>query len=143
MDSTRRPVNNQGAGMPTTLMMRDTDVVETQEWLQSLDAVLQSQGPSRARFLLGRLIERGLRRGLDLKYSLNTPYVNTIPPEEQPPFPGERAIERRIKSLIRWNAMAMVVRANRKSEGIGGHISTYASAATLLEVGLNHYFKSR
>ena len=74
-------------------------------------------------------------------YSANTPYINTIPPDRQPPFPGSREIECRIKSLIRWNAMAMVVRANKNQPGIGGHISTYASAATLCEIGFNHFFK--
>ncbi len=119
----------------------DIDPAETSDWLESIQAVLGEQGPARAQFLLGRLIEWGRKRGVVLPFTANTPYVNTIPASRQPPYPGDRAIERRIKSIIRWNAMAMVVRANRKQEGIGGHISTYASAATLLEVGFNHFFR--
>ncbi len=114
---------------------------ETREWLESLDYVLRSQGPARVRELLRKLQNRAARRGVPLPFSANTPYVNTIAPQDQPPFPGDREIERRIKSIIRWNAMAMVVRANREESGIGGHISTYASAATLLEVGFNHFFR--
>ncbi|MFQ5489223.1 MAG: pyruvate dehydrogenase (acetyl-transferring), homodimeric type [Phycisphaerae bacterium] len=123
---------------PTTA---DHDPTETSEWLESLKAVLGDQGPARAQYLLGRLIEWGKREGVVLPFTANTPYVNTIPVEDQPAYPGDRAIERRIKSLVRWNAMAMVVRANRLQGGIGGHISTYASAATLYEVGLNHFFR--
>src|SRR5216683_1986746 len=81
------------------------------------------------------------REGVEIPFSANTPYINTIPPSRQQPFPGSREIERRIKNLVRWNAMAMVVRANRKDHGIGGHISTYASAATLYEIGFNHFFR--
>ena len=116
---------------------------EDQEWLDSLDYVLRSQGPDRVRKLLRSLQLRALHRGVTLPCAINTPYVNTIPRAEQPPFPGDREIERRIKSIIRWNAMAMVVRANRVESGIGGHISTYASAATLLEVGFNHFFRGK
>ena len=114
---------------------------ETHEWIESLDWVLHSQGPARVRDLLRRLQNRAVRRGVTIPFSANTPHINTIAPEEQPPFPGDREIERRIKSIIRWNAMAMVVRANRVESGIGGHISSYASAATLLEVGFNHFFR--
>ncbi len=84
-----------------------------------------------------------VREGVELPLQLTTPYINTIPADKQPPYPGNREIERRIKSIIRWNAMAMVVRANRRHPGIGGHISTYASAATLLEVGFHHFFRGR
>src|SRR5205814_2800014 len=83
------------------------------------------------------------RSGIKLPFTATTPYVNTIPAEEQPPFPGSQEIERRVKSLVRWNALAMVVRANKLEDGIGGHISTYASAATLYEVGFNHFFRGR
>ena len=114
--------------------------VENQEWRESLDAVLQDGGAERVVELLQQLQAHARRRGLSLPFSARTPYVNTIPPAEQPPFPGNRELERRIKSIIRWNAMAMVVRANREESGIGGHISTYASAATLYEVGFNHFF---
>jgi pyruvate dehydrogenase E1 component len=120
----------------------DTDRIETQEWIESLAAVADSAGRERARYLLGRLIDWGKRNDIVAPFTANTPYVNTIPVERQPAFPGDRGIERRIKSFVRWNAMAMVVRANRRSAGIGGHISTYASAATLLEVGFNHFFRA-
>jgi len=119
----------------------DIDVTETREWLDSLQGVLQTGGPERARYLLGKLKDQAVRNGVEIPFTANTPYINTIPPSRQPPFPGSREIERRIKSLVRWNAMAMVVRANKKDSGIGGHISTYASAATLYEVGFNHFIK--
>ena len=119
----------------------DRDPTETKEWLDSLEGVLTTEGPSRARFLLGELKDKAVRQGVEIPFTANTPYINTIPPDKQPPFPGSREIERRIKSLVRWNAMAMVVRANKHADGIGGHISTYASAATLFEVGLNHFFR--
>jgi len=119
----------------------DIDPVETNEWIDSLRATAETSGRDRAQFLLGRLIEWGQRHNVVPPFSANTPYVNTISRNEQPEYPGNRALERRIKSLIRWNAMAMVVRANRRSSGIGGHISTYASAATLLEVGFQHFFR--
>jgi pyruvate dehydrogenase E1 component len=119
----------------------DTDRAETKEWLDSLDAVLRHEGPDRARFLLTELEEKAQRSGIALPFTANTPYINTIAPDQQVPYPGSREIERRIKSLIRWNAMAMVVRANKHDPGIGGHISTFASSATLLEVGFNHFFR--
>ena len=122
--------------------LEDIDPGETREWLDSLSNVAETSGPARARFLLERLIDWGKRHDVVAPFAANTPYVNTIPVERQPPYPGDRVIERRIKSLIRWNAMAMVVRANRRSSGIGGHISTFASAATLLEVGFNHFFRA-
>jgi pyruvate dehydrogenase E1 component len=121
----------------------DADPVETSEWLESLDYVLKTRGAQRASYLLSQLNEKALREGVDLPFSANTPYINTISPVEQPIYPGNREIERRIKSIIRWNAMAMVVRANRGTHGIGGHISTFASAATLFEVGCNHFFRGK
>jgi len=120
---------------------QDTDRTETQEWIDSLKAVAEASGRARARFLLGALMAWGKRHDVVAPFTANTPYVNTIHVRRQPPYPGDRAIERRIKSLIRWNALAMVVRANRRSPGIGGHISTFASAATLLEVGFEHFFR--
>ena len=126
-----------------TSLNGDTDLDETEEWLEALDDVIQIKGGERTRFLLKRLLERGHKEGIRLPFTANTAYLNTIPLESQPPYPGNRAIERRIKSIIRWNAMAMVVQANIKSEGLGGHISTYASAATLLEVGFNHFFRAK
>jgi pyruvate dehydrogenase E1 component len=116
--------------------------IETREWLESLDYVLQSQGPDRARGLLKELQIRAYQDGVRFPFTANTPYINTIPASEETPYPGDRKIERRIKSIIRWNAMAMVVRANRIEEGIGGHISTFASSATLYEVGFNHFFRA-
>jgi pyruvate dehydrogenase E1 component len=118
----------------------DLNPQETQEWLEALDEVIDAYGPNRASYLLDRLVERAAVFGVRHTYDVNTPYVNTIPVEEEVPYPGDRQIERRIKSLIRWNAMAMVARANKYDDGIGGHISTYASLATLVEVGFNHFF---
>src|ERR1700734_3736597 len=116
---------------------------EIQEWLESLDSVLQSSGPEVASYILQRLRAHAKVIGIEIPFAANTPYVNTIPHSLQPEFPGDQQLERRIKSLVRWNALAMVVRANREEHGIGGHISTYASAATLYEVGFNHFFRAR
>lgn len=124
-------------------MHKDFDVQETEEWMEALESVVRARGADRVRFLLNRMIQKSFQSGIRLPFTANTPYVNTIPVEKQPPYPGNRKIERRIKSLIRWNAMAMVVRANKKYPGIGGHISTYASAATLYEVGSNHFFRGK
>jgi pyruvate dehydrogenase E1 component len=118
----------------------DLDPQETAEWMEALDQIIDEAGPDRAAFLLEQLTDRARAQGAGLPIHLNTPYVNTIPPEDELAYPGDRAMERRIKSLIRWNAMAMVVRQNKYDSGIGGHISTYASLATLLEVGFNHFF---
>lgn len=117
--------------------------LENQEWLYSLDYVLQHGGPERVIELLQLLQIRAHKAGVEIPFTANTPYINTIPREKQPPFPGDREIERRIKSIIRWNAMAMVVRANKHENGIGGHISTFASAATLYEIAFNHFFKGK
>jgi pyruvate dehydrogenase E1 component len=117
--------------------------IETNEWLYSLDYVLEHSGPERIKELLQDLLIRAYKEGVAIPFTANTPYINTIPREKQTPFPGDREIERRIKSLIRWNAMAMVVKANNLEHGIGGHISTYASAATLYEIGFNHFFKGK
>lgn len=121
----------------------EIEELELQEWIYSLDYVLKNSGPERVKQLLQQLQTHVQEKGITLPFSANTPYINTIPLEKQAPFPGSRAIERRIKSIIRWNAMAMVVRANREESGIGGHISTYASAATLYEVGFNHFFRGK
>ncbi|MSR57582.1 MAG: pyruvate dehydrogenase (acetyl-transferring), homodimeric type [Planctomycetaceae bacterium] len=118
------------------------DVAEAAEWVDSLADILHREGPDRVRQLLVLLQEEAYRRGVMLPFTANTPYINTIPADRQPRFPGNREIERRLKSIVRWNAMAMVVRANREESGIGGHISTYASAATLLEIGYNHFFRA-
>ncbi len=120
----------------------DLDATETSEWLEAIDAVLAHDGPDRARQLLTRVIERAQHSGTGLIGSLNTAYINTIPAEREPAFPGDPALERRLRSIIRWNAMAMVVRANRQSSELGGHIATYASLATLYEVGYNHFWRA-
>ena len=119
----------------------DLNPQETAEWLEALEQIIDEAGPNRASYLLDRLVERGRLSGAQPTLRFNTPYLNTIPKEREEPYPGDREIERRIKSIIRWNAMAMVVRANKYDPGIGGHISTYASLATLLEVGFNHFFR--
>ncbi len=121
----------------------DLNPQETSEWLEALDGVVEEGGSDRASYLLERLSERAALYGVSRAQKLTTPYINTIPVEEEVPYPGDRNIERRIKSLIRWNAMAMVVRANKHDPGIGGHISTYSSLATLVEVGHNHFFHAR
>jgi pyruvate dehydrogenase E1 component len=118
----------------------DTDPQETQEWLDALEAVLENEGVDRAHFLIERLVDKARRSGAYLPFSANTAYVNTIPVTKQKRFPGDRAMERRIRSFIRWNAMAMVVQANRISTELGGHISSFASSATLFDVGFNHFF---
>ena len=123
---------------------RESLDVETREWLESLDNVIKGEGPERALELIRQLAIRAHAEGIRLPFSANTPYMNTIDPEDEPKYPGNREIERRIKSIIRWNAMAMVVRANRDGGGgVGGHISTFASAATLYEVGFNHFFRGQ
>src|ERR1700704_4980187 len=119
------------------------DDVEIQEWLESLDAVLESSGAEVATEILERSGAHPTVNGIDLPFTANTPYANTIPHRLEPRFPGDQELERRIKSLVRWNALAMVVRANRVEHNIGGHISTFASAATLYEVGQNHFFRGR
>jgi pyruvate dehydrogenase E1 component len=117
--------------------------IENREWRESLDYVAKRQDPQRVRELLRLLQTRSQQHGIEVPFTANTPYINTISHRRQPPFPGNRELERRIKSIVRWNAMAMVVRANRELPGIGGHISTYASAATLWEVGFNHFWRAR
>jgi pyruvate dehydrogenase E1 component len=119
----------------------DIDSQETQEWIDSLRAVLENQGQERTHFLVEKMMDFARRNGVKIPYKQTTAYLNTIPVSQQAKFTGDRTIERRIKSLIRWNAMAMVVRANKESPGIGGHISSYSSAATLYEVGFNHFFR--
>src|SRR5438105_5077220 len=118
----------------------DIDAVETSEWLEALDAVITHDGPERAQALLEMVIERAQHSGAGLIASLNTPYVNTISPEREAKLPGDPALERRLRSIVRWNAIAMVVRANKESSELGGHIATYQSAATLYEVGFNHFW---
>jgi pyruvate dehydrogenase E1 component len=118
----------------------DVDAVETTEWLEALDSVVEHDGPDRARQLLTLLLERAQHSGTGPIASLNTPYVNTIPPDREAQLPGDPALERRLRSIVRWNAIAMVVRANKVSSELGGHIATYQSLATLMEVGFNHFW---
>ncbi|GAA1155028.1 pyruvate dehydrogenase (acetyl-transferring), homodimeric type [Kribbella jejuensis] len=128
-------------GMPTQLP--DIDPDETREWVESLDAVLDERGKARARFLMLKLIERARERQVGVPALRSTDYINSIPPEKEPWFPGDEHIERRIRAFIRWNAAVMVSKANRKGLEVGGHIATYQSAASLYEVGFNHFFRGK
>jgi len=121
----------------------DSDAVETGEWLESLDEVVQRAGADRAQFLLYKVLKRAKQLNLGLPPTTQTRYINTISPEQEPDFPGDEAMERRIRRLIRWNAAAMVTRANNHYAGLGGHLSSYASAASLYEVGFNHFFRGK
>jgi pyruvate dehydrogenase E1 component len=121
----------------------DIDPQETSEWLDSLDSVVDVRGKARARYLLTRLMERAREQGVGVPSTVSTPYINTIPPDQEPWFPGDEYLERRIRAFIRWNAVVMVARANRRFDGLGGHLSTYASAASLYEVGFNHFFEGK
>ncbi|HKJ17665.1 MAG TPA: pyruvate dehydrogenase (acetyl-transferring), homodimeric type [Xanthomonadales bacterium] len=123
--------------VPTT----DNDPLETNEWLESLQAVIEHQGPGRAHYLIEKLVDYTRRSGGHLPYDATTAYINTIPPHMQEHSPGNNAIERRIKSIIRWNAMAMVLRAGKRGGELGGHIASFASAATLYDIGFNHFFR--
>lgn len=134
---------NAKTDLPLSPILNDADPSETAEWLESLDYVLQSKGPERVQQLLEALDHTAHRNGVELPFTATTPYYNTIPRDKQPPYPGNREMERRIKSFVRWNAMAMVTRANRDPAAPGGHISTFASSATLYEVALNHFIRGR
>src|SRR5690554_3946987 len=123
-------------------MLEDVDPVETQEWLEALESVLEHEGPERASYLLSRLAERATREGTQLPYSITTPHRNTIPAIQEARMPGDLFMERRIRSLIRWNAIAMVVRANKTGDDLGGHLSTFSSIATLYDVGFNYFFRA-
>ena len=119
----------------------EIEQIENQEWLESLDYVLHSAGPDRVAALLERLEAHAAKAGVPIPFTFNTPYINTIPLSNQPAYPGDLELERNIRNIIRWNAMAMVVNANREHAGIGGHIASFASAATLYDVGFNHFWK--
>src|SRR5947209_12764173 len=119
----------------------DVDAVETSEWLEAVDAVVAHDGPERARHILQRVVERAQHAGTGPIATLNTPYVNTISVEREAELPGDPQLERRLRSIVRWNAMAIVVRANKDSSELGGHIATYQSVATLYEVGFNHFWR--
>jgi pyruvate dehydrogenase E1 component len=121
---------------------RDVDPAETREWLDSLDGVIEVEGQDRAAFLLDELLDRARRRGTPVPYSAATPYLNTIPPDREAQHPGDRAIEHRIRSYIRWNALAIVLRANKESSELGGHIASFQSAATLYDTGFMHFWRA-
>jgi len=135
--------DHSAPGAPGTVFEQDADPQETQEWLEALESVLEREGVDRAHYLVERLVRRARRRGAYLPFSANTAYINTIPEAREQKSPGNHPLEHRIRSIIRWNAMAMVVQANRQSSELGGHIASFASAATLYDVGFNHFFHAR
>ena len=128
-------------GLPTQLP--DIDPDETREWVESFDDLVRAHGRTRARYVMLRLLERAREQQVGVPGLRSTDYINTIPPEREPWFPGDEYVERRIRAYIRWNAAVMVSRANRAGLGVGGHIATYASAASLYEVGFNHFFRGK
>ena len=121
-------------------MLDDLDPSETREWVDALESVVAFEGADRAYDLLDGVITEARRQGVKVPYSGTTPYINTIPPEKQTPHPGDRAIEHKIRSLIRWNAVATVLRANKESSELGGHIASFQSAATLYDIGFGHFW---
>ena len=135
----KRPVISDG--LPSQLP--DIDPEETNEWVESLDGVIDERGAKRARYVMLRLLERARERQVGVPPLTSTDYINTIPPEQEPWFPGDEFVERRIRAYIRWNAAMLVHRAQRPEIGVGGHISTYASSASLYEVGMNHFFRGK
>ena len=121
----------------------DSDPAETQEWLDALDGVVEAEGRERADFLLRKVLKRARQLQIGLPGLVQSRYINTISPEQEPAFPGDEGMELRVRRMIRWNAAVMVLRANQRSAGIGGHLSTYASSASLYEVGFNHFFRGK
>jgi pyruvate dehydrogenase E1 component len=121
----------------------DVDPDETGEWLESLENLVATEGPSRARYVIGKLLARAKRLQVGIPAMVQSDFINTIPPEDEPWFPGDEEMERRVRRIVRWNAAVMVARANKKYDGIGGHLSTYASSASLYEVGFNHFFRGK
>ena len=130
------------SALPNQLLPSDPDAQETQEWLEALEAVIEQEGPERAHYLIERLVELARRTGINLPYKATTAYINSIPPGKEAPSPGDHALEHRIRSYVRWNALAMVLRANKGDSNLGGHIASFASAATLYDVGYNHFWHS-
>jgi len=126
-----------------THQLTDIDPSETLEWLEALDDIIAADGETRARYLMARLVEHAREQSIGVPGSVSTPYINTIPPEAEAEFPGDPYLEKRIRRFIRWNAAAMVIRANKAADGIGGHLSTFASSATLYEIGFNHFFRGK
>ena len=141
MPSGRQRFSIISDGLPTQLP--DIDPDETREWLDSFDTVVRTRGRARARYVMLKLLERAREQQVGVPGLRSTDYINTIPPEREPWFPGDEYVERRIRAYIRWNAAVMVSRANRPGMGVGGHIATYASAASLYEVGFNHFFRGK
>src|SRR6478735_5361405 len=149
----RRPDAGPGAAAPTGAhdmyfdefkhQLPDIDPAETDDWMTSLDQVVEQEGETRARFLVYKLLKRARQLQIGLPPLTQTRYINTISPEQEPAFPGDEAMELRIRRIVRWNAVAMVLRANNRFSGIGGHLSTYASSASLYETGFNHFFKGK
>ena len=139
----KEPVQKKEQSIIQVTKSGDIDPLETQDWLESLSAVISKDGNQRAHFLIKELINKAYREGANIPYTQNTPYINTIPPEAEIKSSGDQNIERRIRSFIRWNAAAMVVRANKKFPELGGHIGTFASAATLYDVGMNHFWRAK
>jgi len=130
------------SALPNNLLPSDPDVQETQEWLDALESVIEQEGPERAHYLIERLVELARRTGINLPYKATTTYINTIPPGKETPLPGDHELEARIRNHVRWNALAMVLRANKGDSNLGGHIASFASAATLYDVGYNHFWHS-
>ncbi|NND01780.1 MAG: pyruvate dehydrogenase (acetyl-transferring), homodimeric type, partial [Acidimicrobiia bacterium] len=124
-----------------TFQLPDSHPVETSEWLESLDDVIDADGAPRARYLIAKLLKHADDRAIGVPRSVSTPYINTIPPNFEKPFPGDEDIERRLRRIVRWNAAAMVTRANSAVDGIGGHLSSFASSSMLYDVGFNHFFR--
>jgi len=125
-----------------TAFVKDPDPAETQEWIEAMRGVVTAEGPDRARALIGSIVDEAQRGGAQVSLGLETPYINTIPVEAQTPMPGDRRIEANLRHYVRWNALAMVVRANKVSSELGGHVASFASAATLYDVGFNHFFRA-
>jgi pyruvate dehydrogenase E1 component len=136
---TDRPIYIDGF----THQLSDQDPVETQEWLDALGDIVDTDGETRARYVMARLLEHARERSVGVPGSVSTPYINTIPPEAETAYPGDEYLEKRIRRYIRWNAAVMVIKANKEADGIGGHLSTFASSATLYEIGFNHFFRGK
>ena len=128
--------------LTTRLTPEDLDPLETGEWLEALDAVVREDGPERAQQLIEAVVDRARELGAPVEAGLSTPYTNTISVDRQEPLPGDGAVERRLRSILRWNAIAMVLRANKDSSELGGHIASYQSIATLYETGFNHFWRA-
>ncbi|MGL4507239.1 MAG: pyruvate dehydrogenase (acetyl-transferring), homodimeric type, partial [Aeromonas sobria] len=125
------------------ILKNDVDPIETLEWLASLESLLREEGPQRAQFILEQLAEKARISGVDVAEKANRDYINTIPASDEPAYPGDLEMERRIRAIIRWNAMMIVLRASKKDLDLGGHMSSFASSATIYDVCFNHFFRDR